>query len=314
MARERKNIDMETFLVTILVLIPIAFSNDVTPIPADASQVQSWFNQHVQPLSARMGTVDPALANAEASVKVIRVAKDGTGNFNNIKAALSSIPQDNKNRIIIRIGPGTYKERIKVEWTKPFVTFYGDPNNMPLLVSEGNANTYGTMDSATLIVEADYFSAVNVMIQNTSPRPTGKPKQQALAMRIAADKASFYNCKFFGFQDTLCDNFGKHFYKDCYIEGTVDFIFGDGKSIYLNCEFHVIPGDQMAMIAAQSGGRKAEDEGFSMVHCKVTGTGGIAYLGRAWMRYPKVVYSYCHLSDVVQKEGWFNSRNNANNA
>lgn len=52
-------------------------------------------------------------------------------------------------------------------------------------------------------------------------------------MRIGGEKAAFYNCKFYGFQDTLCDDKGLHFFKDCHIEGTVDFIFGNGKSIYL---------------------------------------------------------------------------------
>lgn len=56
---------------------------------------------------------------------------------------------------------------------------------------------------------------------------------QAVAMRISGDRASFYNCKFIGFQDTLCDDRGNHFFKDCYVEGTVDYIFGDGKSLYL---------------------------------------------------------------------------------
>lgn len=52
-------------------------------------------------------------------------------------------------------------------------------------------------------------------------------------MRISGDKAAFYNCKFYGFQDTVCDDAGNHFFKDCYIEGTFDFIFGSGTSMYL---------------------------------------------------------------------------------
>lgn len=72
---------------------------------------------------------------------------------------------------------------------------------------------------------------------------------QALAMRISGDKAAFYNCKFIGFQDTLCDDKGRHFFKDCFIQGTYDFIFGNGKSIYLvrtilvvinHCYIHII--------------------------------------------------------------------------
>ena len=56
---------------------------------------------------------------------------------------------------------------------------------------------------------------------------------QAVAIRISGEMAAFYNCNFTGFQDTVCDDKGKHFFKDCYIEGTVDFIFGEGRSLYL---------------------------------------------------------------------------------
>lgn len=64
--------------------------------------------------------------------------------------------------------------------------------------------------------------------------PDGKREgAQAVAMRISGDKAAFYNCKFIGYQDTLCDDKGKHIFSDCYIQGTVDFIFGNGQSLYL---------------------------------------------------------------------------------
>jgi hypothetical protein len=64
--------------------------------------------------------------------------------------------------------------------------------------------------------------------------PDGKRQgAQAVALRISGDKAAFHNCRFIGFQDTLCDDRGRHFFKDCFIQGTVDFIFGNGKSLYL---------------------------------------------------------------------------------
>lgn len=70
-------------------------------------------------------------------------------------------------------------------------------------------------------------------MKNTAPRPrVGKENAQAVAMRISGDKAAFFNCKFHGFQDTLCDDKGRHFFKDCFIRGTVDFIFGYGRSLY----------------------------------------------------------------------------------
>lgn len=71
-------------------------------------------------------------------------------------------------------------------------------------------------------------------VQNSAPMPDVRGSGgQAVAMRISGDKAAFHDCHFIGYQDTLCDDRGRHFFKDCYIQGTVDFIFGNGKSLYL---------------------------------------------------------------------------------
>ena len=54
----------------------------------------------------------------------------------------------------------------------------------------------------------------------------------AVAAWIFGDKSAFYYCRFIGFQDTLADTLGRHYFKGCYIEGVTDFIFGYGQSIY----------------------------------------------------------------------------------
>lgn len=53
-----------------------------------------------------------------------------------------------------------------------------------------------------------------------------------MALRISGDKAYFSGCGFYGAQDTLCDDAGRHYFKECYIEGSIDFIFGNGRSMY----------------------------------------------------------------------------------
>lgn len=69
--------------------------------------------------------------------------------------------------------------------------------------------------------------------QNTAPAPMpGMQGWQAVAFRISGDKAYFLGCGFYGAQDTLCDDAGRHYFKDCYIEGSIDFIFGNGRSMY----------------------------------------------------------------------------------
>ncbi|CAI9772142.1 unnamed protein product [Fraxinus pennsylvanica] len=300
------SIALEAVLVSIILCMPIVFSDDTVPIPADSAKINSWFDGIVRPLTARKATLDPALVTAESKPKVIKLKSDGSGDFKTINDAIKTIPDGNTKRVILSLAPGNYREKVKIGMYKPFITFYGeDPNNMPVLVFGGTAKKYNTVESATLIVESDYFNAVNLKIVNSAPRPDGKRKgAQAAALRIGGDKSSFYNVKLYGYQDTLCDDRGKHLFKDCYIEGTFDFIFGSGKSIYLNTEVHVIPGDRVATIAAQARVSDSEDTGYSILHSKITGSGGLAYLGRSWKSAAKVVFAYTEMSDVVNPEGW----------
>ncbi|XP_004140274.3 putative pectinesterase 63 [Cucumis sativus] len=250
--------------------------------------------------------LDSELVAAEENATVIKVRGDGSGDFKTITEAIESVPACNTKRVVIWIGGGVYKEKLKIDRNKPFVTLYGSPNNMPNLTFDGDASKYGTVYSATLTVEADYFTAANLIIENSSPRPDGKRKgEQALAARIWGNKVAIYNCKFIGFQDTLCDDRGLHLYKDCFIQGTVDFIFGGGTSLYLNTQLDVVVDGGLGVIAAHSREQESECSGFSFVHCSITGTGGRnTYLGRAWRPRSRVVFAYTTMADIIHPKGW----------
>ncbi|MBA0707773.1 hypothetical protein Golax_019787, partial [Gossypium laxum] len=223
----------------------------------------AWFNANVKPASARVGTIDPALAQAEAEPKVIKVVQGGGGDFDTITKAIESVPTGNTKRVIISIGPGAYREKIKIERTKPFITLIGDPKN-------------GKMEG-----------------------------EQGVSLRVSGDKAAFYNCKIIGFRNTLCDDKGNHFFMNCYIRGTVDFIFGNGKSLYLETELYVEADKGLTAITAQERGNNEQDRtGFSFVQCKITGTAQGAYLGRARKSSPRVVFAFSDMSNVVNPEGW----------
>ncbi|KAL1196820.1 putative pectinesterase 49 [Cardamine amara subsp. amara] len=285
----------------------VVLADDIIPIPAEKSQVEPWFKANVKPLSARRGTLDPALEAAEASPRIITVNKKGGGDYKTINEAIKSIPTANKKRVIIKLAPGEYIEKVTIDVGRPFVTLLGQPGAQTNLTYHGTAAKYGTVESATLIVWAEYFMAANLNIRNTAPMPKPGTQGQALAMRINADKAAFYNCKFYGFQDTLCDDRGNHFFKNCYIEGTYDFIFGRGASLYLNTQLHAV-GDGLRVITAHNRNDPNQQNGYSFVHCKVTGVGEGIYLGRAWMSHPKVVYAYTEMSSVVNPSGWQENR------
>jgi len=76
-------------------------------------------------------------------------------------------------------------------------------------------------------------NSYNVANTIYEPKDVGsEPIEPATAARIYGDKSFFYNCSFVGYQDTLFDAYGRHYYKDCYIEGEIDFIFGSAQSYY----------------------------------------------------------------------------------
>lgn len=109
---------------------------------------------------------DKHVTVAEDGARVVRVRKDGTGDFRTVTEAVKSIPSGNKRRVVIWIGMGEYREKITVDKSKGFVTFYGErngnDNDMPIITYDATALHYGTLDSATVAVDADYFVAVNV--------------------------------------------------------------------------------------------------------------------------------------------------------
>ncbi|CAN6451357.1 unnamed protein product [Victoria cruziana] len=269
-------------------------------------QVMNYQNSQMKAVAAG-GSLDPKLQAAEKNPKVIAVAADGSGDFKTITEAVASVPAGNTDRTIIKIKSGTYNEKVQIENNKPFITFLGSAGSKPTIVFGGTAAKYGTFYSATVCVLSDYFMASNVIFKNSAPNPPpGSLGGQAVALRIAGDKAAFYNCEFVGFQDTLHDDVGHHYFESCVIQGSVDFIFGDGRSYYKSCAItSVAEAAGVSAITAQGRDSSSDDGGFAFVNCKITGSGK-SVLGRAWRSYSRVIFANCFLGDVVDPSGWSN--------
>ncbi|KAL2453656.1 putative pectinesterase 53 [Abeliophyllum distichum] len=234
------------------------------------------------------------------------------GDFTSIQDAIDSLPMINLVRVLIKVHAGVYKEKVIIPQLKSFITIEGKGADKTIVQWGDTAQTpgqngkpLGTYGSATFAVNSPYFIAKNVTFKNTTPVPApGAIGKQAVAFRISADTAAFVGCKFLGAQDTLYDHLGRHYYKDCYIEGSVDFIFGNGLSLFENCQVHAIA-PVIGAVTAQGRSSILDDTGFSFVNCKVTGSGAL-YLGRAWGPFSRVVFAYTYMDNIIIPKGWYN--------
>ncbi|TYG52295.1 hypothetical protein ES288_D09G015100v1 [Gossypium darwinii] len=238
------------------------------------------------------------------SARVITVSQDGNGDYRTVQEAIDTVPLCNTCRTIIRLSPGVYKQPVYVPKTKNLITLAGLRPELTVLTWNNTATKIqhhqgsrligtGTFGCGTVIVEGEDFIAENV------------PRGQAVAIRVTADRCAFYNCKFLGWQDTLYLHHGRQYLKDCYIEGSVDFIFGNSTALLEHCHIHC---KSAGFITAQSRKTSQESTGYVFLRCVITGNGGssYSYLGRPWGPFGRVVFAYTYMDQCIKHVGWHN--------
>ncbi|KAM7258867.1 hypothetical protein ACFE04_014608 [Oxalis oulophora] len=243
--------------------------------------------------------------------RVIVVDQSGLWHSRTVQGAIDMVPEFNTQRVKIFILPGIYREKVLVPSNKPYISFVGNENQTSNTIitwnnkasdKDINGRELGTYRSASVTVLSDYFCATGITFENTVVAAPGGIGMQAVALRIAGDRAMFYKVRVVGSQDTLLDESGSHFFYESYVEGSIDFIFGKGRSLYQNCVFHSTA-KRAGAIAAHHRDSEIEDTGFSFVNCTVNGSGKI-YLGRAWGNYSRTIYSYCNIDNIITPSGW----------
>jgi len=262
------------------------------------------------------------IAPASASVappadKTLYVAADGTGEFYSVQRAVDAAPDDGAT---ILISPGIYREVVSI--TKPNIRMRSnDPDAAKtVIIFDKSAGTSGgTLHSATVTITGDNFFAENMTFANdwNATHPQLPAGSQALAVMVTGDKAVFKNMRFLGNQDTVyagsrnCRPDGqpcmptRQYFKDCYIAGNVDFIFGDSKAVFDHCEIHSTLHSE-GFITAQSKHYPDEDSGFVFNHCKLTADAGVTgvWLGRPWRPYAKVIFLNTEMGAHIVPAGW----------
>ena len=241
------------------------------------------------------------------------VAKDGSGDFFTVQEAINAVPDYRKNaRTTILIKEGSYKEKVIIPASKNAVSLIGqgevritfdDYASKPNIFGENK----GTSGSSSCYIYAPDFYAENIIFENTSG-----PVGQAVACFVSADRAYFRKCRFLGFQDTLY-TYGKRcrqYYDECYIEGTVDFIFGWSTAVFNRCHIHSIGNGYITAPSTDKG----QKYGYVFYDCEITANSDVdkVYLSRPWRPYAQAVFIRCNLGKHILPEGWDNWRNKEN--
>ena len=235
------------------------------------------------------------------------VAKDGSGDFFSVQEAINAVPDFRKNvRTTILVKRGVYKEKIVIPASKINLSLTGEDG--AVLSYDDYADKLnrfgektGTSGSASCYIYAPDFYAENLTFENTSG-----PVGQAVACFVSADRAYFKNCRFLGWQDTLY-TYGKgcrQYYEDCYIEGTVDFIFGWSTAVFNRCHIHSKTKGYVTAPSTDQG----QKYGYVFYDCRLTADEGVTdvYLSRPWRPYAQAVFVRCDLGGHILPAGWNN--------
>jgi len=239
---------------------------------------------------------------------------DSTTDYKTIQNALDHAPQPPAPfRLVVEITPGTYNERVNVTRLRPRVTLLGlgkRPEDTVITGAQNAKSTGGTYFSETVQINADDFAADNLTLANTSGN-----NGQGVAATVRSDRAIFKHVRFLGDQDTLFADFGRQYYLDSYIEGGVDFIFGNATAVFDHSEIHAIrPG----WLTAQSRTTPEQTTGYVITNSHVTSglqpftvpeNPGVPIhqsfsLGRPWRPYSRVIVMHTELPLDLNPQGW----------
>jgi len=241
--------------------------------------------------------------------KKIVVAQDGTGEFKTVQEAFNSIPNNNKKPISIFIKNGVYKEKLHLDSSKNFITLLGEDRFNTILTFDDHTgkvspkgDTINTRTSWSFLIKANDFTASNITFQNDAGFTAG----QAVAVESDGDRCSFFNCRFIGNQDVLFTNNdqSRQYYKNCYIEGTTDFIFGSSAVWFEQCHIHSKKNSHVTAASTP----KEKSFGYIFNDCVLTGDSTLqgVSLGRPWRPYAHVVYMHCYIGQHIFPQGWSN--------
>jgi len=240
---------------------------------------------------------------AQERQDTIVVSRDGTGNFRTLQEAIESARAFMDYTVTIYMRNGVYKEKVIVPSWVENIDIIGEDRDKTIITYDdhANINKMGTFRTYTVKVEGSDITFKNLTIENNAAQ-----LGQAVALHTEGDRLKFINCRILGNQDTIYTGakFTRLYFKDCYIDGTTDFIFGPSTALFEDCIIH---SKRNSYVTAASTPKEAK-YGYVFKHCKLTAEPGVdkVYLGRPWRPYAYTLFIECELGKHIVSAGWHN--------
>lgn len=237
----------------------------------------------------------------------IVVARDGTGEFRTVSEAVEVCRAFMEYHKVIYVKKGIYKEKLIIPQWLTNIEILGEDRDATVITYDDHANIVnpltgkgmGTFRTYTVKVEGSSITFKNITIENNSAR-----LGQAVALHTEGDRLIFINCRLLGHQDTVYTGIAgtRLFFKDCYIEGTTDFIFGPSTAWFENCEIHSRANSYITAASTP----QDRPYGYVFNNCRLTADADIdkVYLGRPWRDYGYTLFMNCDMGRHIRPEGW----------
>jgi len=245
----------------------------------------------------------------------LTVAQDGSGDYRTIQEAVNAVRDLSQVQVIIHIKKGIYHEKLVVPSWKTKISLVGESRDSTIITGNDfsgkpypgkdpyGKDKYSTYTSYTVLVQGDDFHADNLTIENTAGRVG-----QAVALHVEGDRCVVTNCRLLGNQDTLylATGSSRQYYKDCYIEGTTDFIFGEATVIFAGCTIRSLTNSYITAASTSP----LKKTGFVFFDCRLTADTAAkkVYLGRPWRPYARTVFIRTQMDNHILPAGWDNWR------
>jgi len=272
-------------------------------------------NKLILLIAAVMTSMQINAANKYDNPDTLFVSRDGTAEFRNIDDAIEVCRAFMEYHKVIFVKKGVYKEKLIIPSWLNNIEICGEDRDNTIITYDDHANIklpatgkpMGTFRTYTLKIEGNNITLKNITIENNAAK-----LGQAVTLHTEGDKLVFVNCRFLGNQDTIYTGIAgtRLYFKDCYIEGTTDFIFGPSTAWFENC---TIKSKINSYVTAAS---TPADQvyGYVFNHCRLIADDNVnqVYLGRPWRPFAYTLFMNCDLGKHIRPEGWFNWSNPEN--